>query len=392
VPALEHVRPSEGDLVAVTLAPSTAWLDLVTETWDAGAALLPIDHRLPPAERAALLDRARPTVLLDGGDARRVKGEPAEKGIVLVVHSSGTGGAPAFAQFDRDAIEAAVSSSAAALGATGEDRWLCCLPLAHVGGLLVLLRGLLLGAPVAVQERFDPRAALAEAGVAFASVVPTMLARLVETGADLSSFRSILVGGAHLPAGLRTRAEAAGAHVVETYGMTESCGGVVYDGVPLQGTEARVGPGGEIQLRGPTLMRGYRLHDGVEPVTPEGWLRTADAGELDADGRLRVWGRTDDVVITGGEKVWPGTIETALQGHPGVREVAAGGVPDPEWGERVTVWVVPANADDPPTLEELRAFAARTLPRYAAPRGLVLLERLPRTASGKVRRAGLPRD
>ena len=392
MPALEHVRPAEGDLVAVMLAPSSLWLDLVTEIWGAGAALLPIDHRLPPAERAALLDRARPTVLLDGGGARRVDGEPAERGIVLVVRSSGTGGTPAFARFERAAIEAAVSSSAAALGATGEDRWLCCLPLAHVGGLLVLLRGLLLGAPVAVHERFDPASMLAEPDVAFTSVVPTMLARLVETGAELSSFRSILVGGAHLPAELRARAERAGAHLVETYGMTESCGGVVYDGVPLRGTEVRLAPGGEIQLRGPTLMRGYRLGGSAQPFTTDGWLRTADAGELDADGRLRVSGRTDDVVITGGEKVWPGTVEAALQGHPGVRELAAGGVPDPDWGERVTVWVVPADAADPPTLEDLRAFAARTLPGYAAPRRLVLLERLPRTASGKVRRPELPRD
>jgi o-succinylbenzoate---CoA ligase len=391
VPALEHVRPAEGDLVAVTLPPSPDWLDLLRRTWDAGAALLPIDVRLPAAERAALIERARPTLALDATGARRVDGASVESGIVLVVHSSGTGGAPAFAQFDREAIEAAVSSSSNALGAKGEDRWLCCLPLAHVGGLLVLLRALVLGSAVAVHERFDPRAVVSEPGVAFTSVVPTMLARLVEGGSDLSAFRSILVGGAHLPAELRSRAEGAGGRVVETYGMTESCGGVVYDGVPLQGTEVRIGPGGEIQLRGPTLMRGYRL-EAAAPFTPEGWLRTADAGEIDPNGRLHVAGRTDEVVITGGEKVWPQAVEAALQEHPAVREVAAAGVPDPEWGERVTVWVVPADAGDPPTLEDLRAYAAERLPTYAAPRELVLVERLPRTASGKVRRADLPRD
>jgi o-succinylbenzoate---CoA ligase len=391
VPALEHVRPAEGDLVAVTLPPSSAWLDLLTETWDAGAALLPIDDRLPPPERAALIERARPTVTLDETGGRRVDGEPVEPGVVLVVHSSGTRGAPAFAQFDRQAIEAAVSSSSLALGSTGQDRWLSCLPLAHVGGLLVLLRALLLGAPVAVHERFDPRAALAEPGVAFTSVVPTMLARLIETGSGLSSFRSILVGGAHLPADLRSRAERAGAVVVETYGMTETCGGVVYDGAPLGGTEVRIGPGSEIQLRGPTLMQGYRL-GGAGPLTPDGWLRTADAGELDVDGRLHVAGRTDDVVITGGEKVWPQAVEATLQAHPRVREVAVAGVPDPEWGERLTVWVVPVDSAEPPTLEELRAFVAGSLPTYASPRELVLVERLPRTASGKVRRAELPRD
>jgi O-succinylbenzoic acid--CoA ligase len=391
VPALEHVHPAGGDLVAVTLPPSLAWLDLVSEIWDAGAALLPIDERLPAPRRAELIERAGPTVLLDETGARRREGEPVESGITLAVHSSGTGGAPAFAQFDRGAIEAAVSSSSLALGATGADRWLCCLPLAHVGGLLVLLRALVLGAPVAVHDRFDASAVLAEADVAFVSVVPTMLARLVETGADLSMFRSILVGGAHLPADLRSRAERAGARVVETYGMTESCGGVVYDGLPLRGTEVRIATEGEIQLRGPTVMRGYRLGE-TPSFGSDGWLRTADAGEFDANGRLHVAGRRDEVVVTGGEKVWPQAVEAALQAHPRVREVAAAGVPDPEWGERVTVWVVPTDTTKPPTLDDLRAFVAEALPRYAAPRELVLVERLPRTASGKVRRADLPRD
>ena len=138
-------------------------------------------------------------------------------------------------------------------------------------------------------------------------------------------------------------------------------------------------------------MRGYRF-GAADPLTPDGWLRTADTGRLDADGRLHVEGRTDDVVITGGEKVWPHAVESALLEHPRVREVAAAGVPDPEWGERVTVWVVPVDAGDPPTLEDLRAFVADGLPAYAAPRKLVLVEGLPRTASGKVRRADLPRD
>ena len=389
--ALEHVHPAEGDLVAVSLPPSLDWLDLMAETWDAGAALLPIDDRLPAGQRATLIRRARPTVILDAGRAHRTDGVPAEPGIALVVHSSGTVGAPAFAQFDHGAIDAAVSSSSMALGATDRDRWLCCLPLAHVGGLLVLLRALLLGAPVAVHDRFDPRAVSAEPDVAFTSVVPTMLARLVEAGSDLTTFRSILVGGAHLPAGLRSRAERAGARVVETYGMTESCGGVVYDGVPLRGIEVRIGPGGEVQLRGPTLMRGYRLSH-ASAFTPDGWLRTADAGEIDANGHVHVAGRIDDAVITGGEKVWPQEVEAALQAHPRVREVAAGGVPDPEWGERVTVWVVPADASEPPSLEDLRAFAAECLPRFAVPMELIVVQRLPRTASGKVRSADLPRD
>jgi o-succinylbenzoate---CoA ligase len=385
---------TEGDVVAVSLEPGPAWLDLVAEAWAAGAALLPIDHRLPPREVGAILRRARPTVSLDAAGARRFDGEAADPAIALIVHTSGTGGPPRFVQFDRRAIDAAVASSASALGASEQDRWLCCLPLAHIGGLLVVLRAVLLGAPVTIHPGFDAVAVAAERGSAFTSLVPTMLARLVGGGAELTAFRAILVGGAHLSPDLRASAERAGASVVETYGLTETCGGVVYDGVPLPGTEMRIGPGGGIELRGPTLMRGYRFDPGATAAafTEDGWLRPGDAGEIDGEGRLHVVGRFDDVINTGGEKVWPDEVEAVLREHPGVRDVAAGARPDPEWGQRVAVWVVPADPSDPPSLEELRAFVARTLPRYAAPRELTLAERLPRTASGKLRRAALPRD
>jgi o-succinylbenzoate---CoA ligase len=394
VSALEHVSVIPGDVVAVSLEPGPAWSDLMAETWAAGAALLPIDYRLSPREADALRGRARPTVSLDADGVRRIDGEATDPEIALIVATSGTGGAPKFGQFDRRAIDAAVASSASALEASDGDRWLCCLPLAHVGGLLVLLRGVLLGAPVTIHPRFDAAAVAAEQGSAFTSLVPTMLGRLVAAGARLSAFRAILIGGAHLLPDLRASAERAGASVVETYGLTETCGGVVYDGVPLPGTEMRIDHQGGIQLRGPTLMRGYRLDPSATAAafTEDGWLRSGDAGEIDAEGRLHVVGRFDDLINTGGEKVWPDEVEAALREHPGVRDVAASGRPDPEWGQRVAVWVVPADPSDPPSLDELRAFASRTLPRHAAPRELTLAERLPRTASGKLRRAALPRE
>jgi o-succinylbenzoate---CoA ligase len=394
VSALEHVSVTRGDLVAVSLEPGPAWLDLVAKTWAAGAALLPIDHRLSPREAGGLLERVRPTVSLDGAGARRIDGEAADPEIALIVQTSGTGGAPKFVQFDRRAIDAAVACSASALRASDADRWLCCLPLAHVGGLLVLLRAVLLGAPVTIHPGFDAAAVAAERDSAFTSLVPTMLGRLIAAGAELSGFRAILVGGAHLSPDLRASAEHAGASVIETYGLTETCGGVVYDGVPLPGTEMRIDPEGGIELRGPTLMRGYRFDPSATAAafTEDGWLRAGDAGEIDGEGRLHVVGRFDDQINTGGEKVWPDEVEAALREHPGVRDVAAGGRPDPEWGQRVAVWVVPADPSDPPSLDELRAFVALTLPRHAAPRELTLAERLPRTASGKLRRAALPRD
>ncbi|HEX5950668.1 MAG TPA: fatty acid--CoA ligase family protein [Actinomycetota bacterium] len=390
---LDGAALGDGDLVAVALPPGLEWLDLVREVWDAGAALLPVDHRLPDGEARSLLHRARPTVVLSpDGWERRVDGVPAEADVALVVSTSGTGGEAKLVQFDRAAIDAAVAASALALGATPHDRWLCCLPLAHVGGLLVLLRGVLLGAPVTVHRGFDASAVAAERGVAFTSVVPTMLVRLLDAGVDLSGYRAILVGGAHLPLDVRDRARAAGARLVETYGSTESCGGVVYEGLPLPGVQMRIDAEGGIELSGPMLMRGYRfdVEGTARALTPDGWLRPGDAGEIDPDGRLHVIGRVDDLINSGGEKVWPREVEAVLRTHPKVAEVLVRGRLDPEWGQRVVAWVVPTDPEDPPTLEEIRTHAARRLPRHKAPRELVLIEALPQTAVGKPRAAGLP--
>lgn len=386
-----ELRPE--DVVAVTLPPGPEWIRIVAEVWEAGAALFPVDHRLPEPEIRALFDRAAPTVVHDAtGRTRLPTGEPAGPEVALIVHTSGTGGALKLAQFDRAAIDAAVASSALALEATPHDRWLCCLPLAHVGGLLVLLRAVLLGAPVTVHPGFDPVAVGVERDAALVSIVPTMLVRLLDANADLSHFRAVLVGGSAMSAGLRARAGAADAAVIETYGLTESCGGVVYDGRPLAGIEVRIDPGDQgIQLRGPTLMLGYRFdREGTAGAfTEDGWLRTFDAGLLDAEGRMRILGRLDDLIKTGGERVWPDEVEHALRDHAKVADAAVAGRDDPEWGKRVVAYVVPRDPSSPPTLEELRDHVSITLPRHKAPRELVLVDKLPRTVSGKVRRAAL---
>ncbi len=384
----ENLR--EGDLVAAALPPGPEWIAVIEAVWSRGAAILPVDPRLPDAEREALIARARPTVALDPDGWRRLDtGEPAGTGVVLVVLTSGTAGAPKLVEFDRAAVDAAVASSSLFLGATTRDRWLCCLPLAHIGGLLVVLRALLHGGVVTVHPRFDV-AAVAAAGADLVSLVPTMLLRLLDAAVDLSGFRAILVGGAGLRPALRERAELAGAPVVETYGLTESCGGVVYDGRPLPGTEMRIADGA-IELRGPTLMRGYRAEPErtAAAFTADGWLRSGDAGLVDGDGRLHVLGRVDDLINSGGEKVWPREVEDALATHPKVAEVAVAGRADPEWGQRVVAFVVPADPADPPSLEDLRDQASSTIARFKAPRELVLCDALPRTASGKVRRREL---
>jgi o-succinylbenzoate---CoA ligase len=390
---------AEHDLVAVTLPPGPGWLDLVRDVWAVGAAVLPVDPRLPRAEAGELLRLARPTVLISGAEdepsGRRLEdGVLAEPGVVLVVHTSGTAGMPKLVQFERRAIDAAVAASAFALEATPRDRWICCLPLAHVGGMLVLLRGILLDAPVSVHPTFEPRLIGAEKNPSFISVVPTMLGRLLDAGIDLTGFRGILVGGARLPAEIRERADRAGAPVIETYGLTESCGGVVYDGLALPGVQTRINPNGGIELRGPMLMLGYRFDDAAtsDAFTEDGWLQPGDAGEIDAEGRLHVVGRIDDLINTGGEKVWPHEVEMALREHSKVAEVGVGGRQDQEWGQRVVAFVVPADPAEPPSLDELRAFAAARIARHKVPRELVLLEELPRTFSGKLRRAALARD
>jgi o-succinylbenzoate---CoA ligase len=389
----------ERDLVAVALPPGPDWMDLVREVWAEGAAILPIDARLPKLESDALLNLVRPTVLIStsGEDptwTRLDEGILVDEGVVLVVHTSGTAGDPKFVQFDRGAIDGAVAASAFALEATPRDPWICCLPLAHVGGMLVLLRGVLFGAPVSVHRSFDPELVREEPEVAFVSLVPTMLGRLLDAGVNLARFRAILVGGAHLSPDLRTRAERAGARVIETYGLTESCGGVVYDGMPLPSVVMRVNEDGGIELRGPMLMLGYRFDAEAtkRAFTDDGWLRPGDAGEIDVEGRLHVVGRIDDLINTGGEKVWPQEVESALREHPKVTEVGVGGRLDAEWGQRVVAFVVPIESSDPPTLDELREFVGVRIGRHKAPRELVLVDELPHTFSGKLRRDAFPRD
>lgn len=379
------------DLVAVRLPPGPVWRDIVEEVWVAGAALFPVDHRLAPRTAEELTARARPTLVIDAGGRTRMEGISARPDAALTIATSGTGGEPKLVELSRAGVEAAVEGSTSKLRADPGEPWLSCLPLAHVGGLLVVLRSVLTGVPVVIHERFDPAAVSAEPDVAYTSVVPTMLARLLDTGADLERFHAMLIGGAPLPTELRIRADRVGARIVETYGLTESCGGVIYDGRPFDGTLARIGKDEEIQLLGPTLMSGYR-HDPEateQAFTPDGWLRTGDAGLIGADGLLTVNGRLDDLIISGGEKVWPEEVEAALRDHPAVVDVAVAGRADPEWGTRVVAFVVPSDPHAPPTLDALRAHAAGRLPRYKAPRELVLLPELPRTASGKVRRRAL---
>jgi O-succinylbenzoic acid--CoA ligase len=252
-----------------------------------------------------------------------------------------------------------------------------------MGGLGVVTRAVLSGTPLVVHRRFDAGGAEREAanGVTLISLVAAALQKV-----DGSKFRKILLGGAAPPVRLAP-------NVVTTYGLTETCGGVVYDGIPLDGVEVTVGvddggpASGEVLVRGPMTLRAYR--NGTDPKISGGWLPTGDAGWIDSDGRLHVTGRIEETINTGGEKVWPEAVEAVLIGHPGVREVAVTGRQDDVWGERVVAFVVLKEPASPVALEELRAWTEQKLPVWAAPREIVLLDALPRTPSGKISRKDL---
>ncbi len=382
----ERARP----LLAVVL-PRAAAAQAVLHAWQEGEAILPLDPGAPAAELRRALAALRPTHLLDrDGRAKLPDGEPVEGEVAAVVATSGTTGTPKGVELTAAGIEASAGAVSAAIGAGPGDRWLACVPLHSVAGLAIVARALHSGLPFEVHERFDvalvDRAAR-EGAATLVSLVPTMLARLLDAGAELGRFRRILLGGGPVPPGLLARAAELGAPVSTTYGLTETFGGVVHDGRPLPGVEISITAQGEIAVRGPMVMRRYR-HDPVATwaALRGGLLHTGDFGRIGDDGRLRVLGRRDDLVITGGVSVHPTEVEAVLADHPGVAEVAVAGVPDPEWGQRLVAYVVPEDARRPPSLQELRDHARERLAAAKAPRGLVVMDELPRTPSGKVLR------
>jgi len=319
-------------------------------------------------------------------------GEPLERdGIALVVPTSGSGGELKGALLSAAALLASARTTVDRLG--GPGAWLLALPLTHVAGLQVVVRSLLAGTvPEAVapgdEAGFVAGTARLSGPRRYTALVPTQLARLLAAGAGtaLSSYDAVLVGGGPAPQQLLERAREAGVAVVTTYGMTETCGGCVYDGRPLDGVDVQVVADGRIRVRGPVLFSGYRLREDLTAAAlRDGELVTGDLGRFDGDGRLHVLGRVDDVVVTGGENVALSAVENALTEHAGVREAAALGVPDPEWGTRVVAVVVPEGAP-PPTLAELRSWVAERAGRAAAPWELRLVTALPRTALGKLDR------
>lgn len=364
-------------LVAIDLAGGDLFVATLRRVWADGDAAFPLDRRLPPTARQALLTTIAPDRIIDEDGVHDLDGHGVDPGDALVVATSGTTGSPRGVVLTHDAVRASAGATSARLGVTPDDTWLACLPLSHVGGLSVVTRAVVTGARVVVHDGFEAEAvrAAADAGATLVSLVPTALRRI-----DPDLFRVIVLGGSRPPADLP-------ANVVTTYGMTETGSGVVYDGRPLDDVEIRVDAQAEIHLRCPMLLRCYR--DGSSPLV-DGWFATGDLGEMGDDGRLTVHGRRDDMIVTGGENVWPAVVEAALSEHPAVAAVTVAGMPDIEWGQRVVAWVVPTDASSPPTLESIRSIVAASLPMYMAPKEIYLVDSLATTSSGKVRRQELP--
>ena len=359
----------------------------------AGPVLLPVRDAADLAE-------------LDEPGAADLPGpDPAEDPTALAVPTSGSTGMRKVALLPTSAVLASAAATHDRLG--GPGRWLLALPPRHVAGLQVLVRSLVAGTTPAVLDLapgFAPDAFAAAAarvtGVRrYTALVPTQVARLLAAGGAaveaLAGFDAVLVGGAATPGPLAERARAAGVRLVTTYGATETCGGCVYDGVPLDGVAVRIDDDGRIHLGGAVVARGY-LGGGAGGTLPSlsgdadgvRWFRTDDLGAWDGT-RLAVHGRADDVVVTGGLKVAPRPVEEALLRLPGVTEAVVVGVPDDEWGQRVAAAVVLAPGARAPSLADVRALVGAAVAPHAAPRRLAVLDALPLRGPGKPDRAAV---
>jgi O-succinylbenzoic acid--CoA ligase len=385
--ALAERGVSAGDRVALALPAGIEFVAALHGCMLLGAVAVPIDLRLGEAERAG---RARGAVcVVEGPLEGRSVGATAPMRMdatATVMHTSGTTAAPrqvplSYGNWLRSAL-----GSAVALGLDPHERWLCPMPLVHVGGLSIPIRSAIYGTTAVLRERFDVGEVLESLmdparAITLVSLVPTMLSRLLDAGLrDPPALRWALLGGGPLPGPLIQRAERAGVAVAPTYGMTEACSQIATFGWPLAGVSVRIAADGEILVSGPNVSSAA--------LDGDGWLHTGDVGSLDDRGRLRVTGRKAETIISGGENVAPGEVEAVLLAHPAVADAGVHGREDPEWGEAVVATVV---VRDGRTVDadELRGFCAERLARFKVPKTIEFSEALPRTQSGKLLRREL---
>jgi o-succinylbenzoate---CoA ligase len=418
------VRPAER--VGIALAPGITFAQALHACMLLGAVAVPVDLRLTAAERERIIANA--SVVIDEPlSTGSHDGSSAAEGILhdleavcAVIYTSGTTSAPRPVELTYGNFLWSALGSGVALGVDPQERWLCALPVSHVGGLSILLRSAIYATTAVVHERFDTAAvlcALQDERITLVSLVSTTLARLLDAGLrDPPHLRCALTGGGPVPAALVQRARAAGVPVIETYGLTECCSQAAtvplallevaaerlageedasidaeangsHDpgaGVPLFCTHTEIAPDAEIVLSGPTVARGALAADGR--------LHTGDLGRIDARGFLRVSGRKADTIVTGGENVAPSEVEAVLEAHPAVLEAAVLGREDPHWGEAVTAIVVTVPGV---SVGEgvLREHCSRRLASFKVPKRVEFTSApLPRTRSGKLLRRDLEGD
>jgi o-succinylbenzoate---CoA ligase len=388
-----------GDRVATTLPPGAEFAELLHALPRLGAGLVPLNTRLTTAERRWQLEDSSPQSTVDS----RLEGPQADvslrtsvdpNGPQTLIYTSGTSGQPKPVVHTYANHRASALASAWNLGVDPDDRWLCVLPVFHVGGLAILIRSAIYGTAAVVHDGFDAPAVVAAlhgGDVTLVSLVSTMLHRLREAGlSEAPALRAALLGGGPVPRDLLEWSAARGLPVLQTYGMTETSSQIATLGAaealtksgsagrPLPGVELRIAERGEILVRGPMVAPGA--------IADDGWLHSGDRGRLDDDGFLYVEGRIGDTIVTGGENVMAAEVEEVLREHPAVADAAVVGRPDREWGEVVTAFVVlNCEVDD----GELVAHCRERLASYKAPRAIHRLDELPRNAAGKVVRAAL---
>jgi len=366
-------------LVALDLPVAHQLLDAIKTAWQSGDAVLPLDQRMFPAARQRLARELGADIIVtsDGAAPLTPASElpPLLDDDALVIATSGSTGTPKGVVHTHTSLSAHSSMVGRQLSLSSDHHWWLCLPAAHIAGFGVMVRAWAHRSRLSTATHVDEaslQAALTD-GATHASVVPTMLQRHQFTG-----WQRLLVGGA--------RTDTLPVNAISTYGLTETGGGVVYDGTALPGVQVRI-IDGRIHLQTPSLARTYRH----APLTTSGnWFDTGDNGAM-VDGQLRIDGRSDDVINTGGNKVWPHVVEQRLREHPFVADVVVRGVEDAEWGSLVCAWVQPVSPSQPPTLDALRGHVKETLASYYAPRQLVIVDTIPRNALGKVITADLPR-
>ena len=369
-------------LIALDMPASKMFVDLVQRAWSNGDAVLPIDQRLRPAGKKMLMDTMAPSEIIDANftASSLPNGRPMQDGDALVIASSGSTGSPKGIIHTHSSILSGAQASSSRLQLSAGDHWLVCIPVSHVGGFSVIARALHTGAALTLHPTFDATAVqdAMKNGATHTSLVATALSRI-----DSSLFKSILLGGSSAPANLPS-------NVITTYGMTETGGGVVYNGQPLDKVEIKI-VDGEILLRCPMLMRAYRNDQTLS--LEDGWYATGDIGEINENGKLSVHGRQTDLIITGGENVWPSVVENSLASHPIVNQVVVRGTPDTTWGQRVVAYVVlndSAQTSEEKLLSDLREHVKHTLPAFCAPQQIIVVAEILRTSLGKVDVRALP--